>query len=228
MKLGKTQRAYQFTNNTQVLEGLARASEKHLDVWYALSSSKNLIEVAEKMHAILQSICAVCPHTIPAKSDDAYVRTFTVRKVALACAVHNDILVDWNQVSIGQLQRMAPDENEFLNTFPESWTAEQVSSLVFDRPDWAIFASMFACLFHEVAEVWPSQHRQIIAMMQEGQFEAGVHEIRKASGVTPTPYGVAESLLPKRTPRATSQTAPKSTKLPTRKTSGTSKRQKKT
>ena len=134
VKLGKTKRAYHFADAT-VLRSLAKACEQVQETWSTVFSSTNLIEVVETMHAVLHRVSIDCPNTIPTRGEDAYVRTFTVRKVAIACAVHHNMQMDWEQITLEQLKRMAPDENKFLNFFPERWSAQQVSSMVFDRPD---------------------------------------------------------------------------------------------
>ena len=43
-------------------------------------------------------------------------------------------------------QAFTPDQSNILSHFADSWSAAELSYILFDRPDWALLASMFLCL----------------------------------------------------------------------------------
>jgi hypothetical protein len=74
-----------------------------------------------------------------------YVRKTVLRKLIFACpAAHR--AGDWHAVSREDLQRWAPDEVDALGGFPETASADSMSMLVFDRPDWGLLIPLWACL----------------------------------------------------------------------------------
>eukprot|EP00974_Lingulodinium_polyedra_P066937 6477950-Lingulodinium_polyedra.AAC.1 len=55
-------------------------------------------------------------------------------------------------MALSELLVICPDQREELGHIPRDVSAGELSRLVFDRPDFAVFASMFACLWGEVAD----------------------------------------------------------------------------
>ena len=43
-------------------------------------------------------------------------------------------------------QAVTPDQLDLLSGFEDSCSAAELSDILFDRPDWALLASMFLCL----------------------------------------------------------------------------------
>jgi len=122
----------------------------------ASGSGGGLDAVCARLHGIFSAVAASCPRVkLAFKGSDAYARLHAIRKVVLGWASgrrHCDVSL-WSGVSIELLQKAAPDEGGHLGSLPASCTsAEDVSELMFGRPDWALFASMFACLWNGVVK----------------------------------------------------------------------------
>ena len=76
-----------------------------------------------------------------------YVRTSIVRKCLLGC-LHGGgrLRVDWDEGAVAELEPMCPDQGQHLEAVLAGWTAGDLSKFLFDRDDWALLASGFACL----------------------------------------------------------------------------------
>ena len=78
------------------------------------------------------------------KDDSSYGVTFLVRKVVLAMLASERAAVDWGGMSRAELEELCCDQSGFLKSFPEAFSAADVSNFVFGREDWGIFVSFFA------------------------------------------------------------------------------------
>jgi hypothetical protein len=74
-----------------------------------------------------------------------YVRKTVLRKLIFACPTALSA-EDWHTVTRVDLQRWAPDEAGVLSNFPETESAASMSMFLFDRPDWGLLISCWACL----------------------------------------------------------------------------------
>ena len=52
-----------------------------------------------------------------------------------------------------ELEEFCCDLSDFLKTFPETWSAADVTNFIFGRPDWGIFVSLFACLLKDALKI---------------------------------------------------------------------------
>ena len=59
---------------------------------------------------------------------------------------------DWSAVNKASLQSMSADAKENLEEIPDTWRASEISSFFTGRADWGLFASVFPCLWGEVAD----------------------------------------------------------------------------
>jgi hypothetical protein len=132
---------------------------------------------------------------------DSYVSGFMVRKMVLAWvegmkAKGKIQAIDWGEVSRDVLMEACADETGYLEVFDTESTAEDISNIMFSRPDLGIFVSMYCCLFKEACEMWPHKVPDIIASLRDGRFQRKVHALRaEYEGVTPCPFRVCQSLL---------------------------------
>lgn len=99
-----------------------------------------------------------------------YVRKTVLRKLIFACPAAQRA-EDWHVVSRADLQRWAPDEADVLGGFPETENADSMSMLVFDRPDWGLLISLWACLCKPaLSSIWKAGLRE--DSLQEADAEA--------------------------------------------------------
>ena len=103
----------------------------------------SLHRIGKGVEDIVQGLS--CPGgAIPAKK--GYIFKSVVRKLMLACPAASASEADWANVSRLQLQAWSPDETHALTSFGEKGNAQSMSMLLFDRPDWGLLISMWACL----------------------------------------------------------------------------------
>jgi len=82
-----------------------------------------------------------------------YYLDFLVRKLYLMSQAAGGTAADNSTVSLRRLREFSADSKEHLEALPQGWTAEEASQYVCHRPDWAIFISMYMCLWKEVSDV---------------------------------------------------------------------------
>ena len=79
---------------------------------------------------------------------------FVVRKMYLGYAASLGI-PSWlcpQGLNLKHVRDVSADAKEHLRALPETWTAGETSLFLTQRQDWSIFASMFMCLWTEVAD----------------------------------------------------------------------------
>ena len=111
---------------------------------------------AEGARSILSHMGAASG-ALGAKSEQGYVVDHVVRKFALGrilAAPQDAGMVDWSRITRNQLRLLCADQSEYLNNFPENYTAADISDALFGRPDWGLLASCYACLWGEVCKAW--------------------------------------------------------------------------
>jgi len=114
-------------------------------------------EYADKVRAALRTIGkttnTLMTKTVSRKanSKSGYYLDFLVRKLYLASLAVTKRACD-STCSLGRLREYSADAKEHLKQLPEEWTAAEASAYVCGRPDWAVFVSMYMCLWKEVAD----------------------------------------------------------------------------
>jgi hypothetical protein len=95
-----------------------------------------------------------------AKSDPTesgeYTREFLTRCL-LFVVLHDaaqEVDVDWFSVPLKALREAIPDSSDVLASFPEEYTAGDVSGICFGRGDLALFVPILACLWKQAADRW--------------------------------------------------------------------------
>ena len=110
---------------------------------------------------------------------------------------------DWSTVSKASLQRMSADAKENLEEIPDAWRASEISSFFTGRADWGLFASVFPCLWGEVADKLSTEddRARALALVQSEDFLRVVQGSRRAEGIAPHPavaYRILEAEKSKR------------------------------
>ena len=132
---------------------------------------------------------------LKASSRDGYSHLFILRKAVLGEVSRNPEGIDWEAVSMPLLKKFCPDRRDELQSVPASMTAAGLSKLVLGRPDWAVYISMFACLFGEVASRRSADMDDIRAACS--RLSTGAESYRRRhNGVTPHPMNVFDELVP--------------------------------
>ena len=124
-----------------------------------------------------------------------YVRKSIVRKVILGPVAFGELSsIDWSALSRTQLQELCPDQAGYVETLPETWTAQDISRFVFDRDDWAMFVSCFACLWHDVPRESAEREQSILEDIRSGNVEAKARAFQRAAGHAFTPADIINSM----------------------------------
>jgi hypothetical protein len=136
---------------------------------------------------------------------------------------------DWNTVDKTSLQGMSADAIEEI---PDTtWRASEISSFSTGRADWGLFASVFPCLWGEVADKLSTEddRARALALVKSNGFLRVVQGFRRTEGIAPHP-AVAYRILEaeeqakrakffKVTPRASTPRSGKRAKVSPRKAS---------
>lgn len=125
-----------------------------------------------------------------------YVCQFVTRKILTAhMAWRGTPGFDWGAMSISMLQDCCPDQSGQLASVPSWWSAADLSRCLFGRSDWALLASMAACLWKEPLDAWPRHEQELAAAVRSPAFRNSVAECH-AQGCTPCPL-VAVQKVPR-------------------------------
>ena len=126
--------------------------------------------------------------------------------------LHVDKCVDWRTVSKAALQSMSGDAKENLEDVPDTWRASEISYFFTGRPDWGLIASVYPCLWGEVANrlFTDDDRARALALVKSEDFLRVVQSFRRTEGMAPHPAfaykiledQVKEQELPKRRRRA--------------------------
>ena len=121
-----------------------------------------------------------------------YVRKSIVRKIAMAALNGDTVKVNWEEVTVADIRRLFPDMGEHLAVFPETWSAAEMSRFLFGRPDLAILASCYACLWHDVRLHYDED--RVMAAALNGQLERQAREVRGVCGHCGVPAWIVECM----------------------------------
>ena len=141
----------------------------------------------EGLTSVLHSLFLEVADDVPTlKLKGGYVGPHIVRKQALARQAGN--VAGWEECSIETLQTLSVDRCAFLECFDASWSAAEVSLFIYGRSYWPHFASMFMCLWNEVAEKLPDAEALIDRARSSGQARRVLEEFRERHGFSPHPH----------------------------------------
>jgi hypothetical protein len=138
--------------------------------------------VVSLLRAIAHEAWALC-------NDDVYEGQ--VFKLVVSCFFQAGVGVDWGSLPLPVLRTMCPDQDEFLRCFPESWSAADVSNLMFNRPDWGMFVGIFGSLWKSVCE--SCQHSaasSLLATIATPTFTSLARGAKSSTGMPLTPAEV--------------------------------------
>ena len=109
----------------------------------------------------------------------------------MPCFFHAVGGVDWSLLPLAVLRAMCPDQDDMLEIFSESWTAADVSNLMFSRPDWEMFVGMFGSLWKSVCEsCHHSAVLSLLATIASPSFASVARDCKSLTGKRLTPIEV--------------------------------------
>ena len=96
--------------------------------------------------------------------DNTYFTGFVTRKfLILEFAIEESLRqMKWETVSLEMLRTISPDQIGALNGLPVDWNAAHLSLFLFGRSDWALFATCFPCLYHEVSQKYMAHNSKML------------------------------------------------------------------
>ena len=95
---------------------------------------------------------------------------------------------------------MSADAKKNLEHIPDTYTASQISSFFTGRADWGLFASVFPCLWGEVAENLSTEddRARALSLVKSKDFLRVVQSFRQTEGIAPHPAVAYRILLDER------------------------------
>lgn len=129
---------------------------------------------------------------LPFSVEDAngYCIDFLRRKLVAARLLQQNLHeCDWSPVNKASLQSMSADAKKNLEKIPDTWRASEISSFLTGRAHWGLFASVFPCLWGEVAEKLSTEddRAQALALVKSKDFLRVVQSFRRTEGIAPHP-----------------------------------------
>ncbi len=208
--LGLARVSYVFTQETKVLRIFLHSSREamvslppFLDVVGAENLGATLVEdlrlYSEAMHVALQAVGHGIP-SLKTKGGSGYVidwlsRKFCLGRFGLHMNTHASTLGEedaWESLPGTMLRGLSADSNEHLSALPEQWSAADVSGFVCGRRDWPMLASMFLCLWKEVADVCETRgcFEEVLDFVSSQQSLLRDTAVRFATraGIPPCPF----------------------------------------
>jgi hypothetical protein len=159
------------------------------------------LSAAEAIGAIKSVLRSVGVQSCVVTEGDTYVTGSLTGKLVIAWIEEVKVkgkvqTIDWGEVSRDLLMEACADETGYLESFQAESTAEEISNIIFARPDFGIFVSMYCCVFKEVFKVWPHKIPDILAFVRDGRFRLKADQLcAQYGGVMPCPVSVCEALL---------------------------------
>lgn len=126
------------------------------------------------------------------KDASGYCIDFLRRKLVAARLFQQDLhqrgSADWSAVDKPSLQGMSADAKENLEEIPNTWMAHEISSFFTGRTDWGLFASVFPCLWGEVADKLTKRDRsRALEAVKSQEFLRVVERFHRNEGIAPHP-----------------------------------------
>jgi len=126
-----------------------------------------------------------------AKDASGYCIDFLLRKLVMARLLlqQNMHEFDWSTVSKASLQAMSADAKENLAQVPDAWKASEISFFFTGRADWALLASVYPCLWGEVADKLSTndERDRAVRLVKSQEFLRVVQNFRVTEGIAPHP-----------------------------------------
>ena len=159
---------------------------------------------------------------LPFSAQDAggYCVDFLRRKlVAARCLDARCHECDWSQVNKASLQSMSADAKENLEEIPDNWRASEISYFFTGRPNWGLFASVYPCLWGEVADNLRAEEdrARALAQVKSKDFLRVVEGFRRAEGIAPHPAVAYRMLEAENRSRRAKESSRASTPRPAKK-----------
>jgi hypothetical protein len=193
--LGLTRTHYRYTGNTQKAQQFLTACKKQESQWKQALEETDVALLVNALHAIISVVSLESGGSIQALDKKGYVRLFLVRKLLVGCLCFGAVRVDWTSVYAPMLKDMGPDENMHLAAFPSYWSIAEVSRFLFARDDMGIFASMYACLWHDVSSAWPDRKDEVLEMISTGAVGERASALAKSAKHAYCPHHIVEDML---------------------------------
>ena len=106
--------------------------------------------------------------------------------------------IDWSKVSLAMLRDISPDQLDNLSVFPDGWSAAQVSCFLLNRPDWAVPASCFPCLYSEIAQAHrDSRSKDLLALVASPKWASACESYLAKHGRVGHPSNVLAEMIGK-------------------------------
>lgn len=195
LELGAGRRRYKLTRDPSGLAAFLDGCRKHKLTWPDWDKPHAIGEATVAARQAIASIGRVSG--IPTKAN-GYVCEYVARKLVvgqLVAAARKGCYVDWSAVPLTALRAAAPDEYDLAASLPTAWTAGEASAFMFDRPDWGIFISMFACLFKEVTDHYAGADQAVLVeACGSANLGATAQLQRTRVGCAPRPLDVVRLL----------------------------------
>ena len=98
-------------------------------------------------------------------------------------------------------------DQENLEEIPDNWRASEISYFFTGRPNWGLFASVYPCLWGEVADNLRAEEdrARALAQVKSKDFLRVVEGFRRAEGIAPHPavaYRILEAKVKEQSKRA--------------------------
>ncbi len=187
VSLGLGGREYEFTGEFGQLEDLLDIT-RGMPAWPEIVDAASLLTAGVEIQALVARVADVLPG-FQGKSGEGYVRSFVVRKLLCGCWLQTPCAkrasLDWSAIPVTALESWCPDQSQNLSGFPRSWTAQDLSAFLFDRPEWGMFASMFMCLWSEAASQWDEE--SLLRCVSSRAFGDAARAHKKLRGVAGHP-----------------------------------------
>ena len=194
--LGKCRIEYLPTDEIDSIARFLAACRAQQGAWQSLWEMKEVQQVIAAVCQVTQSMhdeAKIFPSKV------GYVRKFIDRKLFLlvlaAGSVHSD---GWQSTAASALNSTLPDQHDFTSGFPDGWTAAEMSNFLFGRDDWAVFASMWACLWHDVQEKYAAKLEHIEGFLVGGMSSCFAKRARALAiqlGHNVTPRMIIDDLI---------------------------------
>ena len=130
----------------------------------------------------------VLPFSVEDTSSDCM--DFLIMKLVAARALQQNLHeCDWRFVDKGSLLSMGCNAKKILKKIPDNYNARDISYLFTGRANWGLFASMFPCLWQEVADQISStkDRKKALMRVQSQEFLNTVQSFRRIHGIAPHP-----------------------------------------
>lgn len=170
-RLGATRRPYRKTGDTSKLNAFMSECRELQPTWLDILRDADLASVVKKVDALVSTL-RVKTSALPSDAN-AYTPKFVARKLVLVCFWEGRLSdATWRRLTVRDLMAICPDQSNFFAPIPPHWSCEELSNFVFGRPDMALYASMYACLWKDVRATSKKKWGAILDALSGGRESA--------------------------------------------------------